>query len=501
MASNPPRPGRTNQPDFFGDEPDRQDSPEDAVEEAFDDVDEDVEDVDDVEEADEADEADEAEEVDEARIVRQFQRHERAEVVDAEIEEADETAPDEEPAPRQDEPPPQDEPGDDRPAATPPADIGPAPEQTEEQRADAKRYEAIHNRLFLLDILATVLALVLFLFLGFSQNLKLFVEQRISENPFALVAFYGIIVTIVYYFLILIPLHFWDRIYELRFGLSRQSSFDWISDEFKSMGLNMVLLVVFLELVYALLRATPAHWWLWAAAAWTVLVVVLTKLAPVLLIPIFYKREPLDNDELAERLRHLAERVQMSVIAVEKLGLGAKTVKANAMLAGLGNTKRVLLGDTLLENFTDDEIEAVLAHELGHHYHHHIWKLIGAGAVATFAGFFVASVVLHALVVKLGFEGVADVASFPVLAGALLVMAIVAMPATNAFSRALERQADRFAVRLTRKPDAFIAAMRRLAVRNLADTEPSRVVEALLHGHPSISRRIAAAEAIRDEDG
>jgi STE24 endopeptidase len=496
MASDPPRPGRTNQPDFFGDESDRQDSPEDAVEGAFKDA----------ENADE-DAADIANEADEARIVRQFQRHERAEVVDAEIEEAEEGRLDEEPlletneAPPEEEPQPQqDEPGDDKPAAAPPVEIGPAPEQTEEQRTEAKRYEAIHNRLFLLDIVATALALVLFLFLGFSTNLKLFVEQRISDNPFAVVAFYGIIVTIVYYFVILIPLHFWDRVYELRFGLSRQSSFDWISDEFKSMGLNMILLVVFLELVYALLRATPAHWWLWAAAAWTVLVVVLTKLAPVLLIPIFYKREPLENDELAERLRHLVERVRMSVVAVEKLGLAAKTVKANAMLAGLGNTKRVLLGDTLLENFTDDEIETVLAHELGHHYHNHIWKLIGAGAVATFAGFLVASVVLHALVVRLGFEGVSDIASFPVLAAALLVMAIVAMPATNAFSRVLERQADRFAVRLTRKPDAFIAAMRRLAVRNLADTEPSPVVEALLHGHPSISRRIAAAEAMRDEE-
>jgi len=193
----------------------------------------------------------------------------------------------------------------------------------------------------------------------------------------------------------------------------------------------------------------------------------------------------------------------MNVIAVEKLGLGAKTVKANAMLAGLGSTKRVLLGDTLLDNFSHDEIETVLGHELGHHYYNHVWKLIGAGAAATVAGFFVAALILSSLVESLdylNFGSVADVATFPILAVALLVMALVAMPATNAFSRTLERQADRFALRLTRKPGAFISAMRRLAVQNLADTEPSPIIEALLHGHPSISRRIAAAEAFQDED-
>jgi STE24 endopeptidase len=464
----PPR-GEPNQPDFFDDDPEQQTPPDDP---------------------------------DAARIVRQFQRHEHPEVVDAEIEEApaDEPSGDEASG---DEPPPPPQPADDEAAAAEaPVEPEPAPEQTDQQRADAKRYEAIHNRLFLVDIAATLVALALFLFLGLSTNLRSFVEHRISENAFAAVAFYGIIVTIVYYFVILIPLHYVDYVYELRFGLSRQLFFAWFTDEFKSMGLNMIVLVAFLELAYGLLRATSTYWWLWAAAAWTAFVVVLAKLTPVLLIPIFYKKEPLDNDELAERLRHLVERVQMSVVAVEKLGLGAKTVKANAMLAGLGRTKRVLLGDTLLQHFSNDEVETVLAHELGHHYHNHIWKLIAAGAVTTFVGFFIASVVLHALVEalggRLGFIGVSDVASFPVLAVALLAMALVAMPLTNAFSRALERQADHFALRLTRKPDAFISAMRRLAVQNLANTEPSPVVEMVLHGHPSISRRIAAAERFRD---
>jgi len=461
MAEHPSQP---NQPDFFDDEPTRAEEPEDA---------------------------------DAERIVKQFQRYDRPEVVDAEIEEeaaAEKEIVDEDVAAAADE---ADE-------AEEPTEPDEAPEQTAEQRTEAKRYEAIHNRLFLVDILATAAALALFLLLGLSTNLRVFIERRMSENAFAVVALYTVIVTIIYYFMILIPLHYRAYRYELQFKLSRQSFSAWLADEFKSMGLNMILLVVFLELVYFLLRAAPTWWWVWAAAAWTLLVVVLTKLAPVLLIPLFFKREPLADEELAERLRHLVERVQMNVVAVEKLGLGAKTVKANAMLAGLGNTKRVLLGDTLLDHFSHDEIETVLGHELGHHYYNHVWKLIGAGSAATFAGFFVANVVLKGLVGSLdflGFYNAADVATFPILAVALLVMALVAMPATNAFSRALERQADRFALRLTRKPGAFISAMRRLAVQNLADTEPSPVVEALLHGHPSISRRIAAAEAIQDEDG
>jgi len=438
---------------------------------------------------------------DEARIVEQFQRHERPEVVDAEIEEDPEPVEEaaaEEPA--TEEPAPPDEAP---PAEEPPAVAQAAPEQTETQRTDAKRYERIHHWLFAADIAGTVLALALFLFLGGSTHLRVFIENRLSANPFAAAAFYGMIVTLLYYFVVLIPLHYADYFFEQRFELSRQSFFSWFLDEFKSLGLNMVLVVAFLQIAYLLLRATPHYWWLWAALACTALGVVLTKLTPVLLIPIFYKREPLDDDELAERLRHLVERVRMSVVAVEKLGLGAKTVKANAMLAGLGNTKRVLLGDTLIEHFTQDEIETVLAHELGHHYHNHIWKLIGAGAVITFAAFLIANTVLHSLVGAFGFlnfRGVADVAAFPILAFALFVVTLVAMPISNTLSRILERQADRFALRLTRNPAAFISAMRRLAVQNLADTEPSPVVEFLFHGHPSISRRIAAAEAFQDEE-
>jgi len=434
----------------------------------------------------------------ETRIARQFQRREQPDIADAELDEEDTGYDDDAAVDERDEPEPSV-----TPTATEEEEEEEVLEQTAEQRADAKRYEAIHNRLFVADILATAAALALFLFLGFSTNLRAFIEHRLSENPFGIVALYGVIVTLVYYFIILIPLHYLDYFFEQRFGLSRQSFFEWFMDEFKSVGLNMLLLVLFLEIAYALLRATPTYWWLWAAGAWTMLVVVLAKLTPVLLIPIFYKREPLEDDELAERLRHLVERVQMSVVSVDKLGLGAKTVKANAMLAGFGNTKRVLLGDTLLEHFTHDEIETVLAHELGHQYHNHIWKLIAAGAVTTFIGFGVAQTMLQGLVGSLdalGFRRVADVAAFPILAVAMLVVALIAMPATNAFSRFLERQADGFALRLTRKPDAFISAMHRLAVQNLADTEPSPLIEALLHGHPSISRRIAAAEAFRDEE-
>ncbi|MBN1917010.1 MAG: M48 family metalloprotease [Verrucomicrobia bacterium] len=473
---------------------------------------------------DESAQADPSEDPEAARIIKEFQRREQPDVVDAEIEDevpaaekdpearADEARETAQPAERADELSEEQPPGDEAeakndaerlaPDETPEA-IGPAPEQTTEQRADAKRYHAVHHRLFLAMVGATVAALALFLFLGLSTRLQFFIADRMTANPFAESAFYGIIVTVLYYFIILIPLHYLDFRSEEHFGLTRQTPAGWFYDQFKMMGIHMVVLVAFLVLVYGLLRATPVYWWLWAAGAWTLFVVVATQLTPVLFIPIFYRKEPLHDEDLAERLRHLVERVQMSVVAVEKLGLGAKTVKANAMLAGLGSTKRVLLGDTLLEHFTPDEIETVLAHELGHHYYNHIWKAIAAGAVATFAGFFVASVMLGGLVralePTLGFNDVADVATFPILAAALLVMALITMPTTNAFSRALERQADRFALRLTRKPEAFISAMRRLAVRNLADTEPSPIVEALLHTHPSISRRIADAERFREE--
>ncbi len=192
----------------------------------------------------------------------------------------------------------------------------------------------------------------------------------------------------------------------------------------------------------------------------------------------------------------LGERAGTRVRGVYKWNLSEKSKKANAALTGLGATRRIILADTLLDHYSADEIEAVLAHELGHHVHKHIPKSILLQAATTFVGFWAANWVLHYAVDRLGmFASLSDFADLPLLVLVSTVLSFLLMPALNAYSRYNERQADRYAFKSIPSVDPFITSMNKLAEQNLAERTPSKFVEWLFHSHPAISRRIEAARA------
>ena len=214
------------------------------------------------------------------------------------------------------------------------------------------------------------------------------------------------------------------------------------------------------------------------------------------LFPIFYKFEPLQNEELKGRLVRLGERAGTRVRGVYKWNLSEKSKKANAALTGLGNTRRIILADTLLEKYSADEIEAVLAHELGHHVHKHILKSIAVQAGVTLVGFWAANWALHYAVERWHlFDSMSDFANLPLLVLLSTVLSFLLLPALNAFSRYNERQADRYAFQSIASVQPFISSMNKLAEQNLAERTPSTCVEWFFHSHPAISRRVAAAEA------
>jgi STE24 endopeptidase len=212
------------------------------------------------------------------------------------------------------------------------------------------------------------------------------------------------------------------------------------------------------------------------------------------ILPLFYKLEPLADESLTGKLTGLAQRAGARVLGVYRMGMGEKTKKANAALAGLGHTKRIILGDTLLAKFSEDEIEVVLAHELAHYRHGDIAKLMAWGAVTTVVGLKVADMVLRGALPHFGFQAVGELGAFPLLALCLFLFGLVVLPANHAFSRWREQLADRSALDLTGNRDGFIRAMRKLGDQNLADMEPHPAIEFLLHDHPSLARRIRWAE-------
>ena len=281
---------------------------------------------------------------------------------------------------------------------------------------------------------------------------------------------------------------------ERRFKLSNQRVGSWLWDEAKGFLLSLVLGTIVVELLYLTIRQWPQNWWLLAWVLFMGLFVLLAQLAPVVLFPIFYKFEPLEDEELRRRLVILSERAGTRVRGVYRWRLSEKSKKANAALTGLGSTRRIILADTLLDNYTPDEIEAVLAHELGHHVHRHILKSILVQAAITFVGFWAANWTLHYAVDHHMFEELSDFANLPLLALVSVVLSFLLMPALNAYSRFNERQADRYAFESTASVEPFVSSMNKLAEQNLAERTPSKWVEWFFHSHPSISRRLAAAE-------
>jgi STE24 endopeptidase len=282
---------------------------------------------------------------------------------------------------------------------------------------------------------------------------------------------------------------------EHHYQLSNQRFRAWLWDETKGWLIGFVFGLLAAEFVYWMMRVEAQKWWLVSWAVFVVVFILIVRLAPVLLMPLFFKFKPLENESLKQRLVRLGERAGAHVRGVYEWKLSEKSKKANAALTGLGKTRRIILADTLLENYSEDEIEAVLAHELGHHVHGHIAKSILMQAVITFAGFWLAARVLHYAVKQHQmFPAIYDFANLPLLALLSTVISLLMLAPLNAWSRHNERQADRYAFRSIPTVAPFISAMDKLAEQNLAERNPSGWVEFFFHSHPAISKRITAAQ-------
>ncbi|PYN22449.1 MAG: hypothetical protein DMD76_19680, partial [Candidatus Rokuibacteriota bacterium] len=269
-----------------------------------------------------------------------------------------------------------------------------------------------------------------------------------------------------------------------RYGLLHQPFPAWLADRAKAAALGAAIGLAGVEVVYALLRLTPL-WWLAAAALAFAFAIALTAVLPIWILPMFFRLTPLADTTLRTRLLALAERAGVSAVGVWIADQSRKSRTANAAVIGLGRTRRILLYDTLAAGFRPEEIEAVLAHELGHHAHGDLRRgLLVQGALSVLT-FWVASHALSAGVGRFGYAGVADPAGLPWLALVLAALGLLLTPLVNAFSRHVERQADDFALALTRDPDGFIGAMERLAALNLAERRPHPLKEALLFSHPA----------------
>lgn len=364
----------------------------------------------------------------------------------------------------------------------------------DEQAAAAHAYESAHRRVAGARLILTLALLGAYFFTGASDRLAETLRVRfgnawpVANGAYALLTLLGLQ-------LVLFPLDVYGGyVLERRFGLSRQRWADWCADFFKSLALELGLGLVAVETLYALMRWAPRAWWLGAAALYVVFAVALTAAAPALILPLFYRFEPLAGSELAQAAEAWARKFGLRVIGVYRWNLGAKTAAGQAVLAGLGRTRRILLSDTLLHGYRPEEILAILAHEIGHYRHRDVPKMVVAGAVLAGGAFYFAHRVLSVAAVPLGFSGPGDIGAFPLLGLAVMLAALIFRPVIQSYARRRELAADACAVRALGRAEPLASALAKLADQNLVERRPPAWVELLLHSHPSVERRIREAQ-------
>lgn len=368
--------------------------------------------------------------------------------------------------------------------------------EKEERLEKAIQYQKAKNVHFFVDQGYTIIFLVLFLFLGISAYLRRQIE-KITKKRFWVIALYALLFLIIA-FVVGFPSSYYGFSLEHKYELSNQTFFQWFGEELLSVLVIAIMALIVVEGIYLALKKAPRTWWIYVSGFFIIFTVVLVNLAPVLIMPLFNVYTPLPQGELRERLVKLSHKANVEVEDIFTVDMSKQTKKANAMFTGLGNTKRIVLGDNLIDEFTPDEIEVVIAHEMGHNLKHHIWWGILFSSILMGIGFFIIHLIGPRIITRfrnrLKIENMADVAGLPLILLIFVIYGVITMPIGPAFSRQMERQADKFALDMTYNKEAFISAMDKLAYINLADPNPSPTIEFLLYDHPPISKRVQFAE-------
>jgi STE24 endopeptidase len=369
-------------------------------------------------------------------------------------------------------------------------------QQKKERLEQAIKYQKAKNIHFFVDQGYSILALILFLFLGLSAFLRRQVE-KLTKKRFWVVAFYSL-VFIVLAFIVGMPSSYYGFHLEQKYQLSNQNFFQWFGEQLKALLVMFIIGVIVIEGVYLALKKAPRTWWIYVSVVFVFFTVLLVNLAPVLIMPLFNVYTPLPQGEIRDKLITLSDKASVKVEGIYEMDMSKQTKKANAMFTGIGNTKRIVLGDNMIKEYTPDEIEVVIAHEMGHNILHHIWKIIALMSFISAVGFLIIHLTMGKIInrykARLKIEGPADIASLPLFLLIFTIFSLITLPVSPTYSRYLEHQADKYALDLTHNPEAFISAMNKLAYQNLSDPNPSPVIEFLLYDHPPASKRIKFAE-------
>ncbi|MFN3649520.1 MAG: M48 family metallopeptidase [Armatimonadota bacterium] len=365
---------------------------------------------------------------------------------------------------------------------------------------EMERYSSTRYALYFLRSFLGLLILLLFLSTGASARLRDLAERR-TGNP--------VLRTFIYFPLLWLgitvcslPLSFYSSyLLPHQYGLSNQTAAGWVQDALKGYALTAVIGSPVVALLYWSLRRSPRLWWVGFWVACIPLLIAAVLLTPLVVDPLFNRYRPLPESPLRESLLEMAERAGIENSRVFEVDASTRTKAVNAYVTGIGGSARIVLWDTLLEKLDDDEVVAVMAHEMGHYVERHVVIGLGASIVGTLLVFILVDRGGRRILARRGdrwrVRGLDDLAGFPLVL--LLVSAInfFGAPVENAVSRTIERRADDFSLRLTGDGRAAASAFVKLSEANLSHPAPPPFIELWLFSHPPLNERIEKALSYR----
>ena len=358
----------------------------------------------------------------------------------------------------------------------------------------AKRYSYLKYTLSIIETVYTLIILFDFLMFGLSKLLAGYL-LRISAHSLFIVPAYLFIISIAYY-LLNFPLNFYQSYtLEHKFSLSNQKIKDWFKDQVKAGVLSYIIALILIAMFYSTLRYFGQTWWLVLSGFWIFFSLVLAKLTPTLIIPLFFKYKKLSDETLRQKILNLAQRMEVKILDCFEIDFSKKTLKANAAFVGWGKTRRVILADTLKDKYSYDEIEVILAHEFAHYKLKHLIKLVLINSAVTILCFYIIFKTNGEVLNVFGLASLSDVAALPVVFSYFLLFGFLMQPLENFISRRFETNADKHALKITGSKEAFISTMDKLASQNLADRNPHPVIKFFFFDHPPIDERINLAKS------
>jgi STE24 endopeptidase len=290
------------------------------------------------------------------------------------------------------------------------------------------------------------------------------------------------------------PLRYYSFTVSKSYNISVQSFHSWMRDGLVDFWISWALTTLMVGVMYWLIKKYEKRWWLFAWLLSIPFTVFLYFIQPVVIDPLYNKFYPLQDEVLKEKILNIADKADIPAENVYEVNMSEKTNALNAYVNGIGSNLRIVLWDTTLNKLSDNQVLFVMAHEIGHYVMNHLyWNLISS-IVLSFLGLWLGNIIYRKWIEKYGktwgVKGVGDLAALPALLLIFSLLSFAVSPVENAVSRKAERDADQYAIQMTKNPEAAVGAFQQLATVSLSEVNPPKIVKWFLYGHPTMLERI-----------